>query len=361
MTGGTTLAQIEIDLRSHDDHTITVYVDVLDNPLAGRWLSALEHLLREDYHLEKNYCFLGFARGDRTGDVILSAVNRSIEAINQANLGYHIQDEFTMSNCLTQGPIGDGLPGRQIIHDKFNRLHRYFEDLQGQSGRLSDHYLQADARTRWHIRQLNLLCHEFESWALSYCKEIKAPMWQRPSQLMCWLNAPRFLLEPEDFSLFGIDTLNRPMGGVFVGVNKSVGKHHWEVFNDEGRDSRISELATSALISQTQASGDFDIEWGNNVAGFHWQQKRLAEFRDWLTVNGFDPDDPSLTIGHPQVAQVDLMRSFDSDDYRDIWQRLNTHLDVLAVRTGTVHAIYPYRWNDRDFIDRQVDIINKGM
>lgn len=361
MTGGKILAQIEIDLRSCDDHTITVYIDVFDNSLARRWLPALENLLQQNYHLEKNYCFLGFANGDRHGSTILSSINRSIDAINRAGLGYHIEDEFSMSNCLSLGPIGDGLPGRQIIHSKFNNLHRYFEDLQGQSGRLSQFYLRADAHTRWHIRQLNLLCHEFESWALSYCKEIKAPMWQRPSQLMCWLDAPRFLLQREDFDLFGIDTLNRPMGGVFVGVNKSVGKHHWEVFNDEGRDSRIEELTTSTLISQTEASGDFDIEWGNNVAGFHWQQKKLSDFRTWLEINGFDPEDPMLTIGHPQVAQVDLLRSFGSDDYRDIWQRLNTHLDVYAIRTETLSAVYPYRWNDPDFIDKQVAIIQKGM
>jgi len=40
--------------------------------------------------------------------------------------------------------------------------------------------------------------------------------------------------------LFGVETMNRSLGGVYVGVNKAVGKHHWEVFNDEGRDSRIS-------------------------------------------------------------------------------------------------------------------------
>jgi hypothetical protein len=92
-----------------------------------------------------------------------------------------------------------------------------------------------------------LLCHEFESWQLSYRKKLTAPEWIRPSQLMCWLNAPRFTLEEEDYELFGIDTINRPLGGVFVGVNKAVGKHHYEVFQDEGRNSRIGELQPQLL------------------------------------------------------------------------------------------------------------------
>ena len=140
-------------------------------------------------------------------------------------------------------------------HDHMNNLHRYFEDLQGVSGNMSEYFLQADSTIRWHIRQLNLLCHEFESWALSYRKELEAPDWRRPSQLMCWLRAPRFELEEEDYELFGIDTIARDLGGVYVGVNKAVGKHHWEVFNDEGRDSRIGELVTSTLRSQTEAAG----------------------------------------------------------------------------------------------------------
>lgn len=349
-----------MDLRSHDDQIKTVYLDIYDNSLSRKWIKALDHLLEHRYHLEKNYCFLGFPRGDRDGKFILEQINASIAAINAADIGYQICDCFTMDNCLKKGRAVSGQPGRMLIQEKMNLLHRYFEDLQGQSGKMSGFYIKADPATRWHIRQLNLLCHEFESWALSYRKEIQAPMWMRPSQLMCWLNAPRFFLDKEDLELFGIETLNRPLGGIFVGVNKSVGKHHWEVFNDEGRDSRINELTTSALISQTQAAGDFDIEWANDPGKYEWQQRQLTAFREWLIDNGFDPGDRSLTIGHPQIGQVDLEKSFGSRDYRDIWQQLNLFQDVWEIRTDSRSARYDYRWSDRDFIDKQIEIISKG-
>jgi hypothetical protein len=354
------LDTIEIDLRSTTGQLLTVYIDVADNSLSRKWLQALNQLLINNYHLEKNYCFLGFAAGNRSGEIILDQINNSIQIINSAKLGYEIDDHFTMENTVLPGQVGEGHPGRKINHEKFNHLHRYFEDLQGVSGCISPFFTKADATVRWHIRQLNLLCHEFESWALSYRKIAYAPEWQRPSQLMCWLHAPRFNLDEEDYELFGIETINRPTGGVFVGVNKAVGKHHFEVFNDEGRDSRITELTTSTLRSQTEAAGDFDIEWGENPAGRAWQINHLKEFEQWLINNGFDPTDKQLTIGHPQIGQVDLMRSFGTKDCSSIWAQLNNHLDVYAVRTSHASAEYSYRWADPDFIDRQIKIISKG-
>jgi hypothetical protein len=241
-----------------------------------------------------------------------------------------------------------------VAREHFNQLHRYFEDLQGGSGHISDYYWRADHATRWHIRQLNLLCHEFESWQLSWRKKHTAPEWQRPSQLMCWLSAPRFSLDEQDLELFGIDTINRTLGGVYVGVNKAVGKHHWEVFQDEGRDSRINELTTTTLKSQTEAAGDFDIEWANNPGTFPWQIQQLKEFRIWLITNGFDPEDSALTIGHPQIGQVDLIRSFGTENYLEIWSQLNTRLNVTAVRTSTTKAVYEYSWSDSDYMQQQI-------
>jgi hypothetical protein len=185
-------------------------------------------------------------------------------------------------------------------------------------------------------------------------KDIQAPEWKRPSQLMCWLRAPRFVLDEEDYELFGVDTINRSLGGVYVGVNKAVGKHHWEVFNDEGRDSRVGELVTSSLKPQTEAAGDFDIEWARDPGAYEWQIRKLAEFREWLVANGFDPNDPSLTIGHPQVGQVDLVRSFGTTDYQTIWRQLSTKLDVYKIRTSSAEATYNYSWNDPDYAEKQI-------
>jgi hypothetical protein len=340
------LDSIEIDLRGRDNNILTVYIDVADNSLSRKWLTALNDIVSNNLHLEKNYCWLGWAESARSAEYLCTQINRSINAINSSSLDYRIQDFFSPSNVIETN-LG-------INHNKMNQLHRYFEDLQGTAGAMSPYYDQADDYTRWHIRQLNLLCHELESLVLSLRKAVLAPDWRRPSQLMCWLNAPRFELEDADLELFGIDTINRKLGGVYVGVNKAVGKHHWEVFQDEGRDSRIDELVTTSLRTQTQAAGDFDIEWARDPSAYPWQIVQLAEFREWLTRNGFNPDDPSLTVGHPQVGQVDLERSFGTQDYEMIWAQLAQHLDVYSVRTSTASAIYNYHWNDSDYDLQQI-------
>ena len=340
------LDSIEIDLRGRDNNILTVYIDVADNSLSRKWLTALNDIIGNNLHLEKNYCWLGWTESARNAEYLCTQINRSIQAINSSALDYRIADFFSPANVIQRD--------LDIDHAKMNQLHRYFEDLQGTAGAMSSHYTQADDDTRWHIRQLNLLCHELESLVLSMRKAVQAPEWRRPSQLMCWLQAPRFELEAEDYDLFGIDTINRSMGGVYVGVNKAVGKHHWEVFQDEGRDSRIGELVTSGLRSQTQAAGDFDIEWARDPGAYPWQIRQLAEFREWLARNGFNPDEPSLTIGHPQVGQVDLSRSFGTQDYEKIWAQLAQHLDVYSIRTSTASAIYNYSWSDPDYVEQQI-------
>jgi len=336
------LDRIEIDLRGEDN--LTLYIDVTDNSLSRKWLSALNSIIRNDLHLEKNYCWLGWPSSARTAEYIIDQINTSISAINSADLGYAINDYFTVANTI-QDDLG-------VNHDQMNQLHRYFEELQGHSGHMSPYWTKATAVTRWHIRQLNLLCHEYESLVLSMRKIIQAPEWRRPSQLMCWLNAPRFELDIGDHELFGVDSLNRQMGGVYVGVNKAVGKTHWEVFNDEG--SNVDQLVTTGLRSQTEAAGDFDIEWGRDAGAYPWQIKKLAEFREWLMANGFDPEDKSLTIGHPKVAQVNLTKTFGTMDYNQIWQKLAGHLDVYKIRTSDAEATYEYCWQDQDYADQQI-------
>jgi len=341
---------------------LPVYINVFDNSLSRKWYAALNGILDQELHLEKNYHFFGIPGYKRNGPYLTARMNESIKAINDAKLGYHIDDSFDIYNTIhdIDGVVGDGHPGRTLIHEKMNMLHRYFEDLQGTSGNMTDYYEKANADTRWHIRQLNLLCHEYESWVLSWRRKSYCREWMRPSELFCFLKAPRFELTEEDYESFGIETIARPLGGVFVGVNKAIGKHHWEVFKDEGGDSRVDELTTSAMRSQTEAAGDFDIEWANDPGQFDWMKKDLIDFRAWLVANGFDPDDKALTIGHPQVAEVDLERSFNSTDYEVIWDQLFTHLDVHSIKTNDNYVEYKYHWSDLDYKKQQIKVLNDG-
>lgn len=342
------IEHVEIDYRDNCGSIITAHIDILDNTLSHRWLEALIDVIRSGLHLEKNYCFLGWSDAPRNGQLICSEINRAIQAINSSHIDYHIDDYFDF-NALINHDL-------DIDHGRLNQLHRYFEDLQGVSGSMSVHYEKADAVTRWYIRQLNLLCHEFETWALSWLKKHQAPEWQRPCQLMSWLRAPRFELTAQDHELFGIDSLYRDFGGVYLGVNKAIGKHHWEVFKDEGSDSRIGELTTTTLNSQTEAAADFDIEWARNTRGHPWMATNVAQFRQWLINNGFDPEDPELTIGHPKVAQIDFER-FPVKDPDTVWRLMYQYLDVYRIRVAGVECVYDYRWSDDNYQQLQIQAL----
>jgi hypothetical protein len=48
--------------------------------------------------------------------------------------------------------------GLTLKHEPMNRLHRYFEELQGETWNISPYYKLADYETKWAIRQLKCIC-----------------------------------------------------------------------------------------------------------------------------------------------------------------------------------------------------------
>lgn len=367
------LDQIEITLRNKENEELPLYIDITDGPLQRKWLSAFNHLVKNDYHLEKNYHFMGFEERDR--QYLCDQINQAIKAVNDYSpvwsktyklSPYYINEVFTIENTSLPGEIGEDLPGGTLVHDKTNWLHRWFEELQGISlkagdkDNMSKYYLTADHKTKWWIRQLNLLCHEYESAVLSHRKRSYVPEWAQYSELFCFLNAPRFDLNPNtDYELFGIETLQKELGGVYMGVNKAVGKHHYEVFLDEA-GSDINHLTTVALRAQCQGAGDMDINWSNSLKGMPFMTEELANFRTWLIKNNFDPDDKALTIGHPKIGQVDLMKSFNSEDHAQINKILINYLDVYKIKTSDNAMTLEYRWDDPDYTEQQIHVLAPG-
>lgn len=357
------LDQITITLRDKSNNKHEIFIEVSHSSLSEKWLTSLNKLLADDYHLEKNYHWIGFQ--ERNLPILCNKINQSLQAIKSYNwtkLGldqYEITEHFSMDNTITKGDIGPGLPGGYVDHNMFNNLHRHFEELQGQAGNISKYYHKANKEIRWHIRQLNLLCHEFESCALSARKLKYAPEWLQYTQLFCFLNTPTFNLDPTtDYDAFGLDTLIRKLGDVTMGIDKSVGKSHWEVFNDEG-DVTLDETTTIALTSQWQGSGDFDIRWSKtptneDVTTF----EKVDNFIKWLKKNGLDPEDPSLTLGHPTVAKVNLLKSFNTDDSKIIQTIINNYLDVYEIKTSDNKLILDYRWDDENYANKQISLLH---
>ena len=369
--------EIEIILRNPQDKkdTLSYFIEFETTDLNRRWLLALEKNILNNLHLEKNYCFLGWAKSPRDVDFLCNEINTAISQINLFNKtgewkkkglpAYEIKDHFTRDFVMyndTDHKVDATYEdmGLKLKHEPMNRLHLYFEELQGEAWKLSPYYKFADYETKYAIRQLNVLCHELESWALSYRKTFTEPEWQRPSQITTFLNAPRIELQDKDYKLFLENRYDRDLGGVYLHWAQ-IGKTHFEVFRDEdGAD--INDATCSAISSLKYYSGEFDVEWGNDIRNdskiFH--QQEMEQYQEWLGRNGFDWNDPKLSLGYIKLAQVNLEKSFGTTNFFKIIEMISSHLDIFKIITPNTEREYNYVWSDKEYKKMQIDLLKPG-
>jgi hypothetical protein len=351
------------------------YFQIYDTPLGHRWLAALKDNLKQERILEKNFCFLGFADSKRDLRYLVGELNRHVRQINSFRFDPPYEfihqfaiDDFQYSDRLPTGitTIGNemAMPGLRLKHDACNLLHRYFEELQGTAWKLSEYYKQADAETKFSIRQLNNLCHEIESWVLSYRKSIIDPEWMRPSQITTFLNAPRYDLHDEDFELFKQNRYDRELGGVYLHWSQ-VGKTLYEVFRDE-HAPKMTEALCSEINHQKYYSGEFDVEWGQTITeqNHEFKKQEMDEYRQWLQQNGYEWNDPKLSLGYIKIGQVDLQRTFGTGaSVEKIHKVISDNFNITSIRTiygPTAETDYPYTLDSDDWMQIQMEGLNSG-
>jgi hypothetical protein len=371
------IKEIEIVLRNPEDKTDTLsyFIDVEATDFNLRWLDALKKNLKKNLHLEKNFCWLGFADSPRNIEYLCNQLNQAIFQINCFNsqnywavsglLPYEIK-EYVTPDTVMWSPKEHKVAysykeiGATLKHDFMNRLHRYFEDLQGEVWNLSPYYKLADYETKWAIRQLNDLCHELETWVMSYRKSLSDFKWQRPSQITTFLNAPRYDLKESDYELFLKNRYDRELGGVYLHWAQ-IGKTQFEVFRDEN-GSEVNSTICSAINSLKFYSGEFDVEWGMNIneREHEWHYREQKAFREWLTRNGMDYNDPKLSLGYIKIGQVNLEKSFGTEDFTEILKRLSSHLDIYQIHADGVVGTFDYVWSDDNYKQMQIDFLQPG-
>ena len=350
------------------------YFQVYDTPLGHRWLEALKDNLRQKRILEKNFCFLGFADSKRNLTHLVRELNKNIARINSfkfkppyERINPFTADDFQYSSSLPIGKAVNGdemaTPGKRLKHESCNLLHRYFEELQGTAWKVSDFYKQADLETKYAIRQLNNICHEIESWVNADRKKAIEPEWMRASQITTFLNAPRYNLHDDDFELFKQNRYDRELGGVYLHWSQ-VGKTLYEVFRDE-HAPKMTEALCSEINHQKYYSGEFDVEWGKTITESQdFKKEEMDEYRSWLKKNGYDWDDPKLSLGYIKIGQVDLQRTFGTNaTIHDIHKLMHENLDITSIRTITgpsVEADYPYTLDSNDWKQIQIEGLKQG-
>ena len=344
-------------------------IEIYDTPLGERFLEALKNNLRKKRVLEKNFCFLGWPDSKRDLTYLVSELNKSINQINSfsfepayESIGSFSTDDFQYSSALSIGK-DDKHMGKRLKHDACNLLHRYFEDLQGSAWQLSNYYKQADYKTKYAIRQLNNICHEIESWVNADRKKAVEPEWIRPSQIVTFLNAPRYDLHEHDYDLFVKNRYDRELGGVYLHWSQ-VGKTLYEVFRDE-HGPRMTDAMCSEINHQKYYSGEFDIEWGQTITekNYAFKKKEMDGFRHWLDLNGYDWDDPKLSLGYIKIGQVDLKLLCEDKPFLDVYDIMKDNLNIKSIHTiGTqgTECYYPYSLDSEDWKKIQIDYLKEG-
>ena len=345
---------VKVTLRNPLDFDDCITYEIIpdNHQLARDWELALKGLLEAGNLLEKNFCFMGFPHTARTIEYLCDQLNIHVRTINAFFPDYTITEAYTPSTVRT---------GLDPNHDVLNKLHNHFEILQGTVWGLSDWYKRADYDTKYAIRQLNNICHEIENLILSQRKLATDPYWVRPSQITTFLNARRYDLTDEHRELFLENGYDRVLGGVYMHWTQ-IGKTLYEVFRDEGAPE-LTDTVCEAINELKYYSGEFDIEWGNDVVypGKHvWHNLEQQEFRTWLKNNNKDYTDPKLSLGYLPIGQVDLIKSFGTDDYQEIWDIIGSHLDIYSIEVNGVSNTFNSCWSDSDYQQKQIDMMRPG-
>jgi len=355
---GINQSKVTVTLRNPLDHSDQLSYDILvfDNPIAQDWMQALKGILLNGNQLEKNFCFLGFPGSARTLPYLCDQVNQAIDKINGFFSDYQINEHFTPENCLATDYAENG-PNHKLL----NQLHNHFERLQGTVSDLSVYYKRADYGTKYAIRQLNHVCHEMESLILSQRKLDIDPDWVRPSQITTFLQCPRYELTDEHRELFSENGYDRDFGGVYMHWTQ-IGKTLFEVFRDEGAP-KLDETTCEAITHLQYYSGEFDIEWGNDVVygdtRVLWHNEEQARFQEWLLENDLDPKDPTLSLGYLPLGMIDTL-PFGTHDPVKIREVLGRYLDIYKIEIDGVSNTFDYCWTDSDYKQKQIDRMIPG-
>lgn len=359
------MKSIKIVLRNYQTGALLDYnIIPRDSAIARDWITALEQdVLQKSLHLEKNYCFHGFPHTQRHLEFLCTELNKHIFTINQSELDYTIEEWFApdvvrFGNEYPVGRLANSHLEKGLVlkHDVMNTLHNHFEVLEGTVENPSEYTKQMSVETRYAVRQLNLLCHEIETLCMSQRKAIVDPYWVRPSQITQFTRAPRHLLTSEHREGFSDNSYDRELGGVYMHWCQ-IGKTLMEVYRDEGAPE-LTDTVCEAITHLQYYSGEFDVEWGNDVMydmRSPWHCAEIDGFQNWLQENNYDPYDPKLSLGYLKLGDVDLLNSFGTKNAQDIWRTMGDFLDIYKIECGDYSVTYPYHWSDGDHEQRQLE------
>ena len=128
----------------------------------------------------------------------------------------------------------------------------------------------------------------------------------------------------------------------------------------------MTEALCSEINHQKYYSGEFDVEWGQTITekDHYFKKEEMDDYRSWLNDNGYDWEDPKLSLGYIKIGQVDLQRTFGAGaTFEQIYETMSNNLNITSIKTmsnRTIECAYPYTLDSDDWRQIQMEGLRKG-
>ena len=86
-------------------------------------------------------------------------------------------------------------------------------------------------------------------------------------------------------------------------------------------------------------------------------------FRHWLDVNGYDWDEPTLSLGYIKLGQVDMKLGFEDKPFLDVYDDMKNNLNIKSIHvigSQTTECYYPYTLDSENWKRIQIDYLKEG-
>ena len=142
-----------------------------------------------------------------------------------------------------------------------------------------------------------------------------------------------------------------------------IGKTLYEVFRDE-HAPKMTEALCSEINHQKYYSGEFDIEWGQTITEQQdFKKLEMDGFRHWLDLNGYDWDDPKLSLGYIKLGQVDMDLAFKNSKFLNVYDIMKDNLNIkniTVVGSKSVDNEFAYSLESAEWKKIQIDYLKEG-
>ena len=61
-----------------------------------------------------------------------------------------------------------------------------------------------------------------------------------------------------------------------------------------------------------------------------------------------------MSLGYLHIGQIDLLKSFGTEDMQKIWKIMSQHLDIYSIEIDGIKNTFDYCWSDSNLQQQQI-------